>query len=105
MIPLPKASPLSGLPDSGSPASNTDESLYSVKHQLRPLVSRIAPLDEAALLKVTRTRHLRLRERLPTEQQIVDLITRNIITLVRSHASRKGWATRKRLAATRSIEP
>jgi len=116
---IPKASPLSGLPGTDPPASNTDEPLYSVKHQERQRVeakSRIAPLEEAALLKVTRARHLRLRQLGPAEpvpafgsnhpgdQAVIDLITRNVVAIARSHTSRKGWVTRKRLAEMKRAE-
>lgn len=119
MTALPKAAPLSGLPGTDPPPSNTDEPLYSVKHQPLQLVradapksaSRIEPLGESALLKVTKTRRLRLRARPaaaafgsnhpPEDQAVIDLITRNIKILSRSHASKKGWCTRKRLAETR----
>lgn len=74
MTPLPKASPLSGLPDSGVPASNTDESKS---------------------ISVPHVKH-------PEDQAVVDLITRNVKTIVRSQASQRGWRTRKRMAAARA---
>jgi hypothetical protein len=72
MTSLPKASPLSGLPDSGAPASNTDENTrtarYSVKH--------------------------------PTDQQVVSRIIRQL--LIWRKASQKSGRTRKRIEAARA---
>jgi hypothetical protein len=115
MIALPKAALLSGLPDSDPPAaSNTDEPVYSVKHQPQPALSRIEPLGDRHLIRLVTARHLRLRVRTsvtsppiaganhPGDQASVDLIIRNVVALARSHASRKGWVTRERLEAARA---
>lgn len=36
------------------------------------------------------------------DQPVIDRITRNLKTAIRSQASRKAWATRKRMAAPRA---
>lgn len=38
----------------------------------------------------------------PEDQPVVDRITRNIKLIIRSNASKRGWASRKRMAAARA---
>jgi hypothetical protein len=86
MTAFPKASPLSGLPEADPPASNTDESSFCKRCRRAVCACR------ASAFHVTH----------PQDQPVIDLITRNIKALIRREASKRGWRSRKRMAAARA---